>query len=119
MSYLTDNEKRLAKQKIDNIVKRALEAINNSDSALDIEQIVIKTIEEIRNIKPLSMFNFNNSIFSNKFSVLIGDIASNNILSELPNTGNVKNERLPIEALILVSGLVLLLRTKRKSSKSE
>ena len=119
LSYLTDNEKRLAKQKINNIVKRALEAINNSDSALDIEQIVIKTIEEIKNIKPLSMFNFNNSIFSNKSRVLIGDIASNNILSELPNTGNVKNERLPIEALILVSGLVLLLRTKRKSSKSE
>ena len=119
MSYLTNNEKRLAKQKIDNIMKRALEAINNSDSAVDIGQIVIKTIEEIRNIKPISTFSFNNSIFSNKSTVLIRDITSNNTLSKLPNTGKVENERLPIQTLIFVSGLVLLLRTKRKFKKSE
>ncbi|MGV3096212.1 SasC/FmtB family protein [Staphylococcus borealis] len=128
LNGLTDEQKNKAKNMIDEIVKNALEKLENDINNNDVDAITNKTIEDIEKVNPLSSKgkeylpsgnnnggdrnnnnsgdNYNTSSGNNKGSI------------KLPSTGKESQNQSPLAGLALISGLFLFLKNRKRNKEN-
>ncbi|WP_415426952.1 SasC/FmtB family protein [Staphylococcus borealis] len=128
LNGLTDEQKNKAKNMIDEIVKNALEKLENDINNNDVDAITNKAIEDIEKVNPLSSKgkeylpsgnnnggdrnnnnsgdNYNTSSGNNKGSI------------KLPSTGKESQNQSPLAGLALISGLFLFLKNRKRNKEN-
>ncbi|MDN7233556.1 SasC/FmtB family protein [Staphylococcus haemolyticus] len=124
---LTDEQKNKAKNMIDEIVKNALEKLDNDINNNDVDSITNKAIEEIEKVNPevskgkkaLASGNNNDGYRNNNSSDNYNTSSGNNKDSiKLPSTGKEGQNQSPLAGLALISGLFLFLKNRKRNKEN-
>ena len=124
---LTDEQKNKAKNMIDEIVKNALEKLDNDINNNDVDSITNKAIEEIEKVNPevskgkkaLASGNNNDGYRNNNSSDNYNTSSGNNKDSiKLPSTGKEGQNQSPLVGLALISGLFLFLKNRKRNKEN-
>ena len=110
---------------IDEIVKNALEKLDNDINNNDVDSITNKAIEEIEKVNPevskgkKALASGNNDGYRNNNSSDNYNTSSGNNKDsiKLPSTGKEGQNQSPLVGLALISGLFLFLKIEKKQRK--
>ena len=112
---------------IDEIVKNALEKLDNDINNNDVDSITNKAIEEIEKVNPevskgkkvLASGNNNDGYRNNNSSDNYNTSSGNNKDSiKLPSTGKEGQNQSPLAGLALISGLFLFLKNRKRNKEN-
>ncbi|MDM7882285.1 DUF1542 domain-containing protein [Staphylococcus borealis] len=127
LNGLTDEQKNKAKNMIDEIVKNALEKLENDINNNDVDSITNKAIEDIEKVSPLGSKgkeylpsgNNNDGDRNNNSSDNYNTSSGNNKDSiKLPSTGKEGQNQSPLAGLALISGLFLFLKKRKRNEEN-
>lgn len=127
LNGLTDEQKNKAKNMIDEIVKNALEKLENDINNNDVDSITNKAIEDIEKVSPLGSKgkeylpsgNNNDGDRNNNSSDNYNTSSGNNKDSiKLPSTGKEGQNQSPLAGLALISGLFLFLKNRKRNEEN-